>query len=44
MKKEQENKGSTDVEPKVITEGRSSKTEREVPEVSSTMDLVDDDR
>ena len=43
MMEEQEDKGSSDVEPRVIIEGKSSEVEGEVLEGSSTMDLIDDD-
>ena len=41
---EQADKGSTDVEPKVIAEGRSSETIGEDLEGASTEGLMDDDR
>ena len=44
MTEEQTNKGSTDVEPRVIVEGRSSEVEGEVLEGASTVDLMNDDR
>ena len=44
MTEEQVDKGSTDVEPRVIVEGRSSEIEGEVLEGASTMDLRNDDR
>ena len=44
MMAEQADKGSTDVEPKVITKGRLSETEGGVLEGDSTDGLMDDDR
>ena len=44
MTEEQVDKGSTDVEPRVITEGRSSKTIGGDAEITSTESLMDDDR
>ena len=41
---EQEDKGSNDVEPRVISEGRSSETEGEVSEGASPEGLMDDDK
>ena len=41
---EQVDNGSTDVEPRVINEGRSSEKTGEDSEGASTEDLMDDDR
>ena len=44
MTEEQEDKESIDVEPRVVAEGRSSKTTGEDLEGASTKGLMDDDR
>ena len=44
MTEEQVDKGSTDVEPRVIAEGSSSETTGEDAEGTSTKGLMDDDR
>ena len=44
MTEEQVDKGSTDVEPRVIAEGRPSEIEGEVSKGVSTEGLMDDDR
>ena len=44
MTEEQGDEGSTNVEPRVIAEGRSSEIEGEVLEGASTLDLMNDDK
>ena len=44
MMEEQVDKGSHNVEPKMIAEGKSSETEGEDVEGASTKGLMDDDR
>ena len=44
MTEEQTDKGSIDVESKVITQGRSGEIEGEVLGGSSIVDLMDDDK
>ena len=44
MTEEQEDKGSTDVEPRVIAEGKLSETTGEDSEGASTLGLMDDER